>query len=73
MSKIVSVEARTVRIPLDNATAFARRQVTQRDYALVRIRTADGIEGIGHCYGGHAAGTLVADAVRLLLKPLLLG
>ena len=47
--------------------------MTQRDYALVRVRTSDGIEGIGHCYGGHAAGSLVADAVRLLLKPLLLG
>jgi L-alanine-DL-glutamate epimerase-like enolase superfamily enzyme len=73
MSKIVSVEARTVRVPLDTATAFARRQVTQREYALVRIRTADGVEGIGHCYGGHAAASLVSEAVRLLLKPLLLG
>ena len=28
MAKIVSVEARTVHIPLRQATAFARRQVT---------------------------------------------
>ncbi|MBR1219407.1 mandelate racemase/muconate lactonizing enzyme family protein [Bradyrhizobium sp. U87765 SZCCT0131] len=73
MSRIASVEARTVRVPLERATAFARRQVTQREYALVRIRTTDGVEGIGHCYGGHAAAALVSDAVRQLLRPLLLG
>lgn len=73
MSKIVSVEARTVKAPLDRATAFARRKVLDREYSLVRIRTDDGIEGIGHCYGGHAAADLVSQAVRLLLKPVLLG
>jgi L-alanine-DL-glutamate epimerase-like enolase superfamily enzyme len=54
MSTIVSVEARTVHIPLSQPTAFARRQVTSRDYSLVRIRTEDGVEGIGHCYAGHS-------------------
>ena len=73
MTRIASVEARTVKIPLDQATAFARRQVTQREYALVRIRTQEGIEGIGHCYGGHAAAALVSEAVRQLLRPLLVG
>jgi L-alanine-DL-glutamate epimerase-like enolase superfamily enzyme len=73
MAKIVSVQARTVRVPLDRTTAFARRVVGQRDYALVRIRTDDGIEGIGHCYGGHGAGALVAEAVRQLLRPLMIG
>ncbi|MBN8942586.1 MAG: mandelate racemase/muconate lactonizing enzyme family protein [Rhizobiales bacterium] len=73
MSRIASVEARTVRVPLSHETAFARRRVTQREYALVRIKTTDGVEGIGHCYGGHAAARLVSEAVRLLLRPLLLG
>ncbi len=73
MSRIVSVEARTVRAPLEKATAFARRRVLEREYVLVRIRTVDGVEGIGHCYGGHAAADLVSQAVRLLLKPLLIG
>src|SRR5262245_37564580 len=73
MVKIASVLARTVSIPLDRATSFARRQVTKRDYALVRIRTDDGLEGIGHCYAGHGAGSLVTEAVRQLLAPLLLG
>ena len=39
MARIVSVQARTVRVPLDRPTAFARRQVLARDYALVKVRT----------------------------------
>ena len=73
MVKIASVLARTVRVPLDRPTSFARRQVTRRDYALVKIRTDDGLEGIGHCYGGHGAGSLVTEAVRQLLAPVLIG
>lgn len=73
MAKIVSAEARTVRIPLKQATAFARRQVTGRDYTLVRIRTDDGVEGIGHCYAGHSGGNVVTTAVREMLAPMLIG
>lgn len=73
MSKIISVQARTVRVPLSQATAFARRQVTSRDYCLVKVRTDDGIEGVGHCYAGHNGGNLVSLAVRELLAPLLIG
>ena len=73
MSTIVSVEARTVHIPLRQATAFARRQVTSRDYTLVRIRTEDGVEGIGHCYAGHSGGNVVTTAVREMLAPMLIG
>jgi L-alanine-DL-glutamate epimerase-like enolase superfamily enzyme len=71
--KIASIAARAVRVPLDRPTAMARRQVTGRDYALVKVRTAEGIEGIGHCYAGHVGAQLVVDAVRLLLAPLLIG
>ncbi|PLZ03882.1 racemase [Burkholderia sp. WAC0059] len=72
-TQIVSVEARTVRVPLDHATAFSTRLVHARDYALVRVRTADGVEGIGFCYGGSRAGSLVTHAVRELFAPLLVG
>jgi L-alanine-DL-glutamate epimerase-like enolase superfamily enzyme len=57
MARIVSVQARTVRVPLDRPTAFARRQVLARDYALVKVRTDDGLEGIGHCYAGNFGGS----------------
>jgi L-alanine-DL-glutamate epimerase-like enolase superfamily enzyme len=72
MSKFIDVEARTIRVPLNRPTAFARRQVTAREYSLVRIRTEDA-EGIGHCYAGHAGGAIVTLAVRDLLAPLLRG
>src|ERR1700748_2243396 len=73
MAKIVSVEARTVHIPLQRATALARRQGTSRDYSLVKVRTDDGIEGIGHCYAGHSGGNVVTTAVREMLAPMLIG
>ncbi len=73
MPRVVSVEARTVHIPLQQATAFARRKVTSRDYSLVKIRTDDGIEGIGHCYAGHSGGNVVTTAVREMLAPMLIG
>jgi len=72
-SRIVSVQARTVRIPLDQVTSFATRMVAARDYCLVKVRTADGAEGIGFCYAGSSAGGLVAQAVRELFAPLLVG
>jgi L-alanine-DL-glutamate epimerase-like enolase superfamily enzyme len=73
VAKIVSVQARNVRIPLKNPTAFSQRQVTARDYSLVKIRTDDGLEGIGHCYAGHSGGNVVTLALREMLAPLLIG
>jgi L-alanine-DL-glutamate epimerase-like enolase superfamily enzyme len=72
-SRIVSVEARTVSIPLDNVTSFSTRKVSARDYTLVRIRTADGHEGIGFCYGGSRGGVMVTHAVRELFRQSLIG
>lgn len=71
--RIVSVQACTVCVPLDKVTAFSTRVVTERHYCLVRIRTADGVEGIGFCYAGSRAGGMVANAVRQLFAPLLIG
>ena len=73
MAKVVAVSSCTVRGPLDNVTSFATRTVSARDYALVRVRTDDGVEGIGFCYAGSKAGQLVTLAVRELLAPLLIG
>jgi L-alanine-DL-glutamate epimerase-like enolase superfamily enzyme len=47
--------------------------VVAREYALVRVRGNDGIEGIGFCYGGSKAAQLVTMAVTDLLAPLLIG
>ena len=71
--RIVSVEARTVRIPLDHVTSFSTRQVAARDYTVARIRTADGHHGIGFCYGGSHGGVLVTHALRELFAERLKG
>jgi L-alanine-DL-glutamate epimerase-like enolase superfamily enzyme len=72
-ARIESIEACTVRVPLDRVTSFATRTVSARDYGLVRVRTTDGLEGIGFCYAGSQAGGLVAKAVRELFAPKLKG
>ena len=71
--KVASVLARTVRIPLPQATAFATRQVADRYYTVVRVESTDGGTGLGFCYAGHAGGSVVTDAVRELLSPTVVG
>jgi L-alanine-DL-glutamate epimerase-like enolase superfamily enzyme len=73
MTKIVSVEARTLRVPLETATAFSNRLVEARYYTLVRVTGDDGVSGIGFCYPGSAAGELATIAVRDLLAPVVVG
>jgi L-alanine-DL-glutamate epimerase-like enolase superfamily enzyme len=73
VARIESVEVCTVRVPLNVATSFATRRVLSRDYALARIRTDDGATGIGFCYGGSSAGTLISLAICDLLGPLIIG
>jgi L-alanine-DL-glutamate epimerase-like enolase superfamily enzyme len=72
MATIESISVATARVPLDNVTSFATRTVSARDYGLVKVR-AGGVEGVGFCYVGSAAGSLVAHAVEHLLAPILLG
>jgi L-alanine-DL-glutamate epimerase-like enolase superfamily enzyme len=71
MPKITSVRARAVRVPLHAPTSFSNRQVVARDYALVEVAGDDGHRGIGFCYAGSSAGTVVTEAVRELLAPVL--
>lgn len=71
--KIKTVEARTISIPLRKPLAFSTRYVERREYTLVRVRTADGIEGTGYCYCGNRAGHLVTQFVRELLRDHVVG
>lgn len=73
MVQITEVRSRLIRIPLDNATSFATRRVTARDYALVEVVGDDGHKGIGFCYAGSSGGTIVTEAIRSLLAPVVLG
>lgn len=73
MARITDIEARTLALPLDRPTAMARREVVQREYVLVRARDEGGNQGIGFCYAGNFGGTLVAQAVRTLIAPVVVG
>lgn len=73
MPIIASIETCAATVPLDKVTSFSNRTVTSRHYGLVKVRSADGIEGIGFCYVGSAAGELFRVAVEQLLAPVLLG
>ncbi len=73
MPKIQSVDFLAVSLPLDRPTSFSNRTVSARHYGLVRLRSTDGMQGIGFCYVGSAGGSLFAAAVEQLLAPLLIG
>lgn len=73
MSKIASIRVAMACVPLDRATSFATRTVTERHYGLVKVRDTAGVEGIGFCYAGSKGGAVVKVAVEQLLAPLLVG
>lgn len=73
MARIESVSACVARVPLPTRVRLANRDVTAREYALVRIRDVDGAEGIGFCYAMNSSGVLLEQAITGLLAPVLLG
>lgn len=73
MAKIESVSVCIARVPLDHPVTFSTRQVTAREYCLVRVRSTDGEEGLGYCYAVNSAGRLLSVAVTDLLAPRLVG
>ena len=73
MPIIESISVSAVEVPLDRVTRFATRTVSARHYGLVKVRSSDGVEGIGFCYVGSAGGGLLTAAVEQLLAPLLIG
>ena len=73
MTKITEVLTTLVRVPLENPTSFSTREVTAREFILVEVTADDGHRGIGFTYGGSAGGSITTEAVRTLLRPVLLG
>jgi len=73
MPRIGSISVCSIRVPLDRPTSFATRTVKARDYCLVKLRSTDGVEGIGFCYVGTAGASIAQTAIQELLAPLLLG
>jgi len=73
MPRIRSVSVCAVRVPLDRVTSFSTRTVKARDYCLAKVRSTDGVEGIGFCYVGTAGGNIAQAAVEELLAPIVVG
>lgn len=73
MTRIVSVRARGLRVPLRVPTAFSSREVHHRHYGVVDVTADDGVTGIGFCYVGSAGATLFPEIVTSLLAPRLVG
>jgi len=67
--RIESISCSVLRIPLEKPTADAIRQHQHRDYALIRIRADNGLEGIAYCLEGVS----VVAALETLFVPLLIG
>jgi L-alanine-DL-glutamate epimerase-like enolase superfamily enzyme len=72
ITKVVSVRARAVAVPLDVATSLSIRDVRERHYGIVEVTGDDGATGVGFCYVGSAGGRIFSEAVALL-APFVLG
>jgi len=59
--------------PLAKPAVFATRKVASRQYLLVRLRTSDGVTGIGAAYCGNVMGEASLAAAEGLLAGMLLG
>lgn len=71
---ISEVSARAVCVPVRTRTRMSTRELAQRDYLLVQVRTDDShLVGLGYAYVGTSGGLLSADAVTDLMAPLLVG
>lgn len=70
--EVGEIEAFPIAIPLDEPVSFATRTVEHRDHVIVRIRSEDGIEGVGYSLGYDSA-DLLAEAVEDRLAPLVTG
>lgn len=73
MSRIESVSVCIARVPLDQPVSFSTRTVTAREYCLVKVRNDQGVEGLGYCYAVNSSGSVLFEAVRSLLAPVVLG
>ena len=71
--KIASVQVAVACVPLDRPTSFSTRTVSERHFGLVKVRSVDGVEGIGFCYVGSGGGDILRVAVEQLLAPVLVG
>ena len=58
MPIIQSIEVCVARVPLNKVTYLSNRTVVDRHYGLVKLRSTDGVEGIGPTLGRTVDGVL---------------
>jgi L-alanine-DL-glutamate epimerase-like enolase superfamily enzyme len=74
VDEIVStVTAVPLAIPLNTPLRFSTREVSARQYVLVQVRTAGGLEGVGYTYAGTSGARACALFIEEVLAPLLVG
>ncbi len=70
--KIREVEALAVSIPLPQPVADAVRRITHRDHLIVKIRTEEGLEGLGFALGYDGSRAML-ELIGGIFRPLLEG
>jgi len=65
----IEISTVAVAIPLEIPTRISTRNLTKRDYVLVRVRDHDGVEGFGYTYAGTTAGSSTAHFIDETLAP----
>ena len=73
MTAVSDLRASLLSIPLARPARMATRLLRAREFVLVWVERDDGLTGIGYTYAGTVGGRLVRDAVRDVLRPLLVG
>lgn len=72
-SRIVHVEAQLCDLPVETERTDALQTFVKQETILVRLRTADGTEGIGYSYTIGTGGGAVLSLLRETLLPALIG
>jgi len=70
--EVTDIESFAVSIPLQEPVSFATRTVEERDHVITRVRTREGIEGVGYSLG-YGGSTVIADAVTDVLAEMVVG
>src|SRR5262245_8748390 len=71
--RIEAMEAHAVLLPLGRPAAFSTRNVTGREYVIVRVVGDCGATGIGYTYAGDSGGAWLRSGIDQLLAPRLVG
>ncbi len=74
MAKISEIITEYYQIPLDEELGDAKHGIhTHFELPIVKIKTEDGLEGVGYTYTGGVGGRAICTMIEYDLKPFLIG